>query len=148
MTSRTFQFRLRSSHGDPDLTSQSIELERLSEEGEWQPQNPSLSTPPFRLHLIALLLCLHLHLVSEARERQIPLEQVVADLTVTVSNNWDLEAVVASFQLQLDPSASAETRARASDQAIGAMRERMQHSPVPRNRPAAVPMTLNIALQN
>lgn len=148
MTSRTFQFRLRSSHGDPDLTSQSIELERLSEEGEWQPQNPSLSTPPFRLHLIALLLCLHLHLVSEARERQIPLQQVVADLTVTVSNNWDLEAVVASFQLQLDPSASAETRARASDQAIGAMRERMQHSPVPRNRPAAVPMTLNIALQN
>jgi hypothetical protein len=148
MTSRTFQFRLRSSHGDPDLTSQSIELERLSEEGEWQPQNPCLSTPPFRLHLIALLLCLHLHLVSEARERQIPLQQVVADLTVTVSNNWDLEAVVASFQLELDPAASAETRARASDQAIGAMRERMQHSPVPRNRPAAVPMTLNIALQN
>ena len=73
MSSRTFQFRLRSSHGDPELTSQSVELERLSEEGEWQPQNPSLSTPPFRLHLIALLLCLHVHLVSEARERQIPL---------------------------------------------------------------------------
>jgi len=28
------------------------------------------------------------------------------------------------------------------------MRQRMQHSPVPRNRPAAVPMTLIIALQN
>jgi hypothetical protein len=46
------------------------------------------------------------HLVSEARERQIPLQQVVADLTVTVSNSWDLEAVVASFQLRLDPGAS------------------------------------------
>ena len=30
--------------------------------------------------LIALLLCLHLHLVSETRERQNPLQQVVADL--------------------------------------------------------------------
>jgi hypothetical protein len=148
MTSRTFQFRLRSSHGGPDLTSQSVELERLCEEGDWLPQNPSLSTPPFRLHLIALLLCLHLHLISEARERQIPLQQVLADLSVTVSNSWDLEAVVASFQLRLDPGASPDARARASEQAIGAMRERMQHSPVPRNRPAAVPMTLNIALQN
>ena len=148
MTSRTFQFRLRSNHAGPELTSQSVEVERLSEEGEWQPQNPSLSTPPFRLHLIALLLCLHLHLVSEARERQIPLQKVVADLSVTVSNSWDLEAVVASFQLRLDPGASPEARAGASDQAISAMRERMQHSPVPRNRPAAVPLTLNIALQN
>jgi hypothetical protein len=148
MTSRTFQFRLRSSHGVPDLTSQYVAVDRLSEEGDWQPQNPSLSTPPFRLHLIALLLCLHVHLVSEARERQIPLHQVVADLSVTVSNSWDLEAVVASFQLQLDPGASPEARARASEEAIGAMRERMHHSPVPRNRPAAVPMTLNIALQD
>ena len=148
MTSRTFQFRLRSSHGDPDITSQSVEVDRLSEEGDWQHQNPSLNTPPFRLHLIALLLCLHLHLVSEARERQIPLQQVVADLSVTVSNSWDLEAVVASFQLRLDPGASPEAWARASEEAIGAMRERMQHSPVPRNRPAAVPMTLNIAVQN
>jgi hypothetical protein len=148
MTSRTFQFRLRSSHGEPDLTSQSVEVERLSEEGEWQLQNPSLNTPPFRLHLIALLLCLHLHLVSEARERQIPLQQVVADLSVTVSNSWDLEAVVASFQLRLDPGASPEAWARASEEAISAMWERMQHSPVPRNRPAAVPLTLNIALQN
>ena len=148
MNSRTFQFRLRSSHGEPDLTSQSVEVERLSEEGEWQPQNPSFNTPPFRLHLIALLLCLHLHLVSEARERQIPLQQVVADLSVTVSNSWDLEAMVASFHLQLDPGASPEAGARASEEAIGAMRERMQHSPVPRNRPAAVPMTLTIALQN
>ena len=148
MNSRTFQFRLRSSHGSPDLTSQSVVVERLSEEGEWQPQIPSLSTPPFRLHLIALLLCLHVHLISEARERQIPLQQVVADLSVTVSNSWDLEAMVASFHLQLDPGASPEAGARASEEAIGAMRERMQHSPVPRNRPAAVPMTLNIALQN
>ena len=30
--------------------------------------------------LIALLLCLHIHLVSETRERQNPLQQVVADL--------------------------------------------------------------------
>ncbi len=25
-------------------------MERLSEEGDWQTQNPSLSTPPFHLH--------------------------------------------------------------------------------------------------
>jgi len=73
---------------------------------------------------------------------------VAADLSVTVSNSWDLEAVVASFQLWLDPGSSPEAWAHASDQAIDAMRERMQHSPVPRNRPAAVPMTLTIALQN
>ena len=148
MSSRTFQFRLRSSHGGPELTTQSVVVERLSEEGVWQQQSPSFATPPFRLHLMSLLLCLQFHLVSEARERQIPLQQLVADLTVTVANSWDLEAVVASFKLRLDPGASAEARAQVSDEAIDAMRERMLHSPVPRNRPAAVPMTLNIALQN
>ena len=130
MTSRTFQFLLGSSHRAPDVTSQSVKVERLSEEGDWQPQNPSLSTPPFRLHLIALLLCLHVHLVSEARERQIPLQQVVADLSVTVSNSWDLEAVVASFQLRLDPGASPEAWARASEDPIGALGDRKHHSPV------------------
>jgi hypothetical protein len=89
-----------------------------------------------------------LHLVSEARDRHIPQQQVMADLTVTVSNSWDLEAVVATFLLRLDPGASPEAGARASEEAISAMRERMLHSPVPRNRPVAVPMTLNIAIQN
>jgi hypothetical protein len=108
----------------------------------------TIAASSFRSSGWTVPLCLHVHLISEARERQIPLQQVLADLSVTVSNSWDLEAVVAAFQLRLDPGASAEARAHASDEAIGAMRDRMQHSPVPRNRPAAVPMTLTIALQN
>ncbi len=147
MSSRTFRLRLRSSHGAPDLTSPSVVIERLSEDGEWQQQIPNVTTPPFRLYLLSLLLCLQFHLVSEARERRIPLQQVLADLTVTVSDSWDLEALVASFLLRLDPGASSEARARASEEALAAMRERMRLSPVPRNRPAAVPMTLDVALQ-
>ena len=41
MSSRTFQFRLRSSHAGPDLTSPSVELERLSEEGTGNPRTPA-----------------------------------------------------------------------------------------------------------
>ena len=121
MTSRTFQFRLRSSHGGPELTSQSVELERLSEDGDWQPQNPSLDTPPFRLHLIALLLCLHVHLVSEARDRHIP--RIVSRMTCVVSRatashcgatrqrNADLQSV--PRQPPWPTSLSPDTRARA-----------------------------------
>lgn len=147
MASRTFQFRLRSSHAGSDLSSESVVVELLSEEGEWQAQTPSLSTPPFRLHLIALLLCLGFHLVAEARERRIPLQKVEGNLAVTVSESWDLVALVASFRLRLDPGASSEARALASAEAIAAVQERMQNSPVPRNRPAAVPLSLEVALE-
>ncbi|MFM9087009.1 MAG: hypothetical protein ACKOPT_02480, partial [Cyanobium sp.] len=46
---------------------------------------PGLATPPFRLSLIALLLCLQFHLIREAEERQIPLKALRGTLTVDCS---------------------------------------------------------------
>jgi uncharacterized protein YciW len=146
MASRTFQLRLRSSHAGPELTSQSVVVERLSEGGIWQPQSPSLGTPPFRLYLLSLLLCLQFHLLAEARERGLPLRQVRADLTATVAENWDLEALAAHFQLRLDPGAEPEQRGQASPEVLDALVARMRLSPVPRNRPAAVPLSLEVGL--
>lgn len=147
MPSRTFELRLHGTHEGPGLSSPALSLERRSEEGNWQAQTPELTTPPFRLHLIALLLCLRFHLLAEARERQIPLSEMRATLRVTVSGSWDLETVVARFQLWLPPDTSATGRARASAEAIQAMQERMRLSPVARNLPPAVPLTIGVEIE-
>jgi hypothetical protein len=67
MSHRTFQFRLHDQPGQADATPV---VERLSDTGVWEVQQSDLSTPPFRLSLISLLLCLRYHLVSEARDRR------------------------------------------------------------------------------
>ena len=146
MSQRTFQFQL-SSRPASDPGDSSIVVERLNDEGQWQTQHPSLHMPPFRLHLIAMLLCLRYHLEAEARERGIPLQKVKAAFTATVSDSWDLQELDARFSLWLDPEASPEARQRADDTAIAAMGERMRLSPVSRNRPVGVPLQLELALQ-
>jgi hypothetical protein len=138
MGPRTFQFRLQSDHGDPATNAGPPLLERLNDSGVWELQQPGLTTPPFRLSLIALLLCLHHHLVHGAAERQIPLRQLRATLSVAVSSRWDLESYRADFQLLLDPSAGAAGLARVDGAALAALRERMARSPVARNLPARV----------
>lgn len=55
MSHRTFQFRLHDQPGQADATPV---VERLSDTGVWEVQQNDLSTPPFRLSLISLLLCL------------------------------------------------------------------------------------------
>jgi hypothetical protein len=147
MDPRVFQFRLRSQPGS-EPGAGAIVVERLSDAGDWQAQEPSLRTPPFRLHLISLLLCLRHHLEAEARERRIPLRQVEASFTASVSDSWDLQQLDVRFSLRLDPEASPEARARADGAALAAMHERMRLSPVPRNRPAGVPLKLDLALQH
>ena len=146
MSTRTFQFRLRSSHRAPDRQSQSLVVEFLAESGEWQPQAASLTTPGFRLYLLALLLCQHHYLVANALERLIPLEQLEAAFTVITSADWILEHVNGDFRLQLDPAASAEERARADAEAIAFMRERMALCPVSRNLPATAQKSIDLQL--
>jgi uncharacterized OsmC-like protein len=146
MSPRTFQFRLHSDHGDPETSAGPPLLERLSDSGVWEEQQPGLTTPPFRLSLIALLLCLRFHLVSEAAERQIPLRQLRATLSVAVSETWDLEAYRAEFQLQLDPTAGAAGLARADRAALAALRERMARSPVARNLTASIDAQIIVEL--
>jgi len=145
MTARSFQFRLHSSLGRAG-EAPTVLVERLSDAGDWETQDPSVSMPPFRLHLISMLLCMHHHLMAEARERQIPLREVTARWTVAVSGGWDLQRLSASFRLRLDPTAATEARARADAAALAAMDQRMRDSPVPRNRPASVPLHLELAL--
>lgn len=138
MNHRTFQFRLRSSHAAPDRATGSLVVEFLAESGEWQPQTPSLTTPGFRLYLLSLLLCQHHYLVANAQERGIPLRQVEGIFTVITSADWILEQVSGDFCVQLDSGASGEERARADDDAIAYIKERMKLCPVSRNLPHSV----------
>jgi hypothetical protein len=48
-------------------------VEFLTDAGEWQPQELSLTMPGVRLYLISLLLCQHIPLIATAREKGIPL---------------------------------------------------------------------------
>lgn len=130
MSHRTFQFRLHDQPGQADATPV---VERLSDTGVLEVQQGDLSTPPFRLSLISLLLCLRYHLVSEARDRQIPLRELRATLTVEVTQDWDIEHWSAAFGLLLDEAADGPARQRADAAALAAMRTRMERSPVARN---------------
>lgn len=135
MSQRTFQFRLRSSHAAPDRATGSLVVEFLAESGEWQPQNPSLTTPGFRLYLLSLLLCQHHYLVANAQERGIPLQQVEGEFTVITSADWILERVEGDFRMMLDAGASSEEKGRADGEAIIYIKERMKLCPVSRNLP-------------
>jgi hypothetical protein len=146
MSQRTFQFRLRSSHSAPNHATSSLVVEFLAESGEWQPQNPSLATPGFRLYLLSLLLCQHHYLVANAQERGIPLRQVEGSFTVITSADWILEKLEGDFRIMLDPDASSEERARGDADAIRYIRERMNLCPVSRNLPATVQKTMALHL--
>lgn len=148
MSQRTFQFRLRSSHAATNHASDhaigSPVVEFLTESGEWQPQNPSLTTPGFRLYLLSLLLCQHHYLVANAQERGIPLQQVEGSFTVITSADWILEQLHGTFRLQLDPHAPDAERSRATPDAMAFINERMTLCPVSRNLPPGVQKTIRL----
>ena len=146
MSQRTFQFRLRSSHAAPDRATGSLVVEFLAESGEWQPQNPSLTTPGFRLYLLSLLLCQHHYLVANAQERGIPLQRVEGSFTVITSADWILERVEGDFRMILDPGASSEGQGRADSESIAYIKERMKLCPVSRNLPATVQKSITLHL--
>jgi hypothetical protein len=146
MNQRTFQFRLHSSHAAPDHATGSPVVEFLAESGEWQPQNPSLTTPGFRLYLLSLLLCQHHYLVANAQERGIPLQQVEGTFTVLTSADWILEQLNGAFVIRLDPGASGQERSRADADAIAYIKERMKLCPVSRNLPDSVVKRIDLSL--
>lgn len=147
MNQRTFQFRLHSSHAAPDRATGSPVVEFLAESGEWQPQNPSLTTPGFRLYLLSLLLCQHHYLVANTQERGIPLQQVEGNFTVITSADWILEKVEGDFRMMLDAGASREEQDRADSEAIAYIKERMKLCPVSRNLPQIVQKNITLELQ-
>jgi len=142
MSHRTFQFRL---HDQPGQSEATPVVERLSDAGIWEVQQSDLSTPPFRLSLISLLLCLRYHLVSEARDRQIPLRELRASLSVEVTQEWDIEHWSAAFSLLLDEAAEGSARQRADAAALAAMRTRMERSPVARNLSPTIQKRIDVA---
>jgi uncharacterized OsmC-like protein len=142
MSHRTFQFRL---HDQPRQADAAPVVERLSDTGVWEVQQSDLSTPPFRLSLISLLLCLRYHVVSEARDRQIPLRELRATLSVEVTPDWDIERWSAEFSLLLDEAADGSARQRDDDSALAAMRTRMERSPVVRNLSPTIQKRIDVA---
>jgi hypothetical protein len=138
MSERTFRFRLRSSHRPPERSTTDLVVEFLSDSGLWEPQQLSLSMPGFRIYLISLLLCQHVYLVANAREKGIALQQVQADFKVTTSTDWIIEHVDGDFRIRLDQDASA------NEEAIAYMQERMKLCPISKNLPDSVGKTINV----
>ena len=140
MNLRTFQFRLHSQPTGSEPAATSLQLERLSETAEWEPLVPALSTPGFRLYLSAMLICLHYHLVAEAREQGLPLCGVEGRFSATTADDWSLTQVSGAFQLKLAQGRDAGT------EIVARIRERMLNCPVLRNLDASVPRTLELEL--
>ena len=146
MRSRTFRFRLRSSHPAPERSSTNLVVEFLNDSGLWDPQQLNITMPGFRLYLISLLLCQHFYLVANAREKQIPLHQVEADVVVTTSSDWIVAAVEGEFQIQLDAAASLQEQQLADAEAMAFIQERMKLCPVSRNLPDGVKKRIDLTL--
>ena len=143
MNLRTFQFRLHSQPTGSEPAATTLQLERLSETGEWEPLVPALSTPGFRLYLSAMLICLHYHLVAEAREQGLPLCGVEGRFSATTADDWSLTQVSGAFQLQLAQGRDAGT---AGTEIVARIRELMLNCPVLRNLDASVPRSLELEL--
>lgn len=151
MTQRTFHFRLHSSPAGSEPAAASLQLARQNETGAWEPLIPDLSTPGFRLYLSAMLVCLHYHLVAEARERGLPLRGVEGRFSASTAADWALTQISGDFHLQLERAAapSAPGRGHPGDGAVlEAIRERMLHCPVFRNLDPVVPRTLQLHLDD
>jgi hypothetical protein len=146
MPERLFQFRLHSSHHAPDRQSEDLRVEFLTDAGEWQPQELSLTMPGFRLYLISLLLCQHVYLVANAREKGIPLQAVDADVKVTTSSDWILNGVEGDFRLRLDPAAADQERGCIDAEAMADLQERMTLCPISRNLPDGVHKRIDLTL--
>jgi hypothetical protein len=153
MSPRTFAFRLRSRPSGAEPASASLQLERQDETGAWEALIPSLSTPGFRLYLVSMLVCLHYHLVAEARERGLSLRGVEGSFRATAAADWALTELRGDFQLKLEhPAMPTGTAAANSSEAmndaevIEAIRERMLHCPVFRNLDSSVPRTIQLQL--
>jgi hypothetical protein len=138
MSKRIFHFRLRSSHRAPERNTIDLVVEFLSDSGLWEPQELSFSMPGFRIYLISLLLCQHVYLVANAREKGIPLQEVQADFSVTASSDWIIASVEGSFGIRLDPAAAPAEHSLASEELIAYMQERMKLCPISRNLPDTV----------
>ncbi len=146
MRSRTFRFRLRSSHPAPERSSTNLVVEFFNDSDLWEPQQLNFTMPGFRLYLISLLLCQHFYLVGNARERHIPLEQVEADVVVTTSSDWIVTAVEGEFRILLDAAASLQEQQLADAEAVAFIQERMKLCPVSRNLPEGVHKRIDLIL--
>jgi len=142
MSQLLFQFRLQSRHGAAG-DSLSVDFRNGALE-PWQPLQPSLQTPGFRLFLLSLLLCQHHYLVADALERHLPLAAVDGVLSVTASADWMVEAVEGTFQVRLEAADGAATPVL-DEPSRAFLERRMKVCPVSRNLPGTV--TKSIVVQ-
>ncbi|MBM5823639.1 MAG: hypothetical protein FJ082_14645 [Cyanobacteria bacterium K_Offshore_surface_m2_011] len=142
MSQLLFQFRLQSRHGAAG-DSLSVDFRNGALE-PWQPLQPSLQTPGFRLFLLSLLLCQHHYLVANALERHLPLAAVDGVLSVTASADWMVEAVDGTFQVRLEATDGAPTPVL-DEPSCAFLERRMTVCPVSRNLPGTV--TKSIVVQ-
>jgi uncharacterized OsmC-like protein len=122
-------------------------VEFLTDSGLWEPQQLTFSMPGVRMYLISLLLCQHVYLVANAREKGIPLQEVQADFSVTSTSDWIITRVDGTFGISLDPAAEPSEPNSNRDEAIHYIQERMKLCPVSRNLPETVVKTINISQQ-
>jgi len=142
MTNLLFQFRLQSRHG---AAGESLSVDfRTGEQEPWQPLEPGLRTPGFRLFLLSLLLCQHHYLVANALERLLPLAAVDGVLSVATSGDWMIEAVNGTFQVRLVAPDGAATPVL-DEPSLAFLERRMKVCPVSRNLPGTV--TKSIVVQ-
>jgi hypothetical protein len=138
MSHLLFHFRLQSSHGGPERTTEALTVAFSNDDSsQWQPLEPTLQTPGFRLFLLSLLLCQHHYLVANALERELPLKAVDGALTVTTSSSWMIEAVSGTFQVSLE-GAEGEAPPVLEPETIAFLERRMKVCPVSRNLPETV----------
>lgn len=146
MNARTFHFRLHSHPTGSEPAAATLQLERQSETGSWEPLRPDLATPGFRLYLSAMLICLHYHLVAEARDRGLPLRAVEGRFSASTAADWALTDLNGVFLLKLEPGLE-RGEASSEEELMAVIRERMLHCPVFRNLDPAVPRTLVVQLE-
>lgn len=144
MGERNIRFRLGSSHPAPDRPTHDPVADFPDDSRGWQPQQPCLSMPGFRLFPLLLLLCPHVHPVARAREKALSPHRVEADFIVTTGSDWIVASVEGDFRIRQDAAAAGQERALADDDVIAHRQERIRLCPVSRNLPESVRKGIDI----
>mmetsp|Transcript_6250 Transcript_6250/g.12999 ORF Transcript_6250/g.12999 Transcript_6250/m.12999 type:complete len:168 (+) Transcript_6250:146-649(+) len=141
-TDRIFSFRLRSTHGK-DLKTKELIIEALVN-GTWEKQEASFAMPGFRQYLVSLVVCQHFYLIANAKEREIPVQEVEGEVTITTGKDWIMKQFAGTFTLGLDPAVSA---ANATPDALKYCQERMALCPVSKNLPAGTHKKITVCVK-
>ena len=122
---RTFEFRLNSTHKDCDNSISTLHVEYLVN-GEWRPFDLNVQTRGFQIFAYSCFICQHTYLRMNVTELGLAIAFVDGHFQLTTTQDWQVASVTADFDMYLTDGTVDSDKTRY-------LIDRMKGCPVSRN---------------